>query len=72
MSDFDVDTPSLDRGHEAIRLAVVAAIANLQQNVADTTDGFTLTDVIFDLLNTVMATLDAHAARIAALEAPTP
>lgn len=57
-SDFDVNEPSLDRGHEAIRLAVIDAIASSQQNC--------------DLLNTVVAAIADHETRLAALETPTP
>lgn len=71
MPGFDIDSPSPDRGHEAIRVAVVQAITDLGQNVADTADGFYLTDVIFELLDTALTQVADLEARVAALEATT-
>src|SRR3954447_21149960 len=58
---FDIGTPSKDRGHEAIRQAVVQAIA-------DVGDGFSLTDVLFELLDAAMAQIDALNIRCDALQ----
>lgn len=59
MSDFSIDTPSPDRGHEAIRVAVLQAIGDLQQNAADTADSFYLADVLFELVDGLLAQVDA-------------
>ena len=58
---FDVNTPSKDRGHELIRQAVVQAIS-------DVGDGFSLTDVLFELLDAAMAQIDALNIRCDALQ----
>jgi len=58
---FDVTRPSLDRGHEAIRLAVVQAIS-------DVGDGFSLTDVLLDLLTGQAQQIDALNIRCDALQ----
>ena len=65
---FDVDTPSPDRGHEAIRVAVVEAVADLRRNIADTADGFYLADVIFEFLDAVLLAVDDLTVRVETLE----
>jgi hypothetical protein len=56
---FDVNTPSPDEGHEAIRVAVLTAIDNSAVNVEE---AYFLADVLFELVNGLTE-------RIAALEA---
>lgn len=63
MSDFDINTPTPDDGHEAIRLAVVTAIENLNYNTGDVSLSLSLADTLFSLL-------DALTTRVAALEPP--
>lgn len=67
MPAFDLHTPSPDDGHEGIRLAVVAAIADLG-TTAD--DSYFLTDLLFDLLSSAFTAIDDLTARLAALETP--
>lgn len=75
MPDLDLNQPLPDRAHDAIRAAVVQAIADLG-------DTLTLTDVLFDLADTAITTdteskqergklqqrLDYLTARVAKLE----
>lgn len=68
MPAFDIDTPSPDDGHEAIRVAVVEAIADLRENTAGVGDAYWLTDLLFDLLGSALVAIDDLTARLAALE----
>lgn len=68
--DFSIDTPSADRGHEAIRVAVLAAIADLSQNIADVGDSFSLTDALFGLVDSLLTVTNDLTARVTALETP--
>lgn len=61
MPDLDLSQPLPDRAHEAIRVAVVQAIT-------DGEDSFTLTDVVFQMLDGLLVTVDDLTARLAALE----
>lgn len=63
MPDFDIDKPSPDDGHEAIRVAVVNAIEDLNYNTDDIGLSLSLADTLFSLL-------DGLTARVAALENP--
>ena len=68
----DLDQPLPDRAHEALRVAVVEAIANVARNTADAQDGLDLTDVCLELIDAIFAQLDDLTARLDALENPTP
>lgn len=63
MSDFSIDTPSPDEGHEAIRVAVVQAIENLGYTTDDSALGLDLVDTLFALIDQLMARLDALEAK---------
>jgi hypothetical protein len=65
-----VDEPLPDRGHEALRQSILATLADLQQNAADTTDSLTLTDILFEQFGSVLAQIDALQQRVAQLESP--
>lgn len=65
---FSVDTPSPDEGHEAIRLAVVAAIQDLAYTTDDAALGLDLADTLFALLDSAMVANDALAERLGVLE----
>jgi hypothetical protein len=60
----DLNQPLPDRAHEALRAALVAALADLGQKTTDSADSFDLLDVAFELI-------DALGARLDALENPT-
>ena len=66
---FDINTPSPDDGHEAIRVAVVAAIEELGWNTSDVGASFDLLDTLFVLLDSALTANDALAAQVADLEA---
>jgi len=66
---FDMHVPSPDVGHEAIRLAVLQAIADGQTNAGGVDDTYFLTDLLFSLLDSAFASIDDLTARVAALEA---
>ncbi len=67
MPDFDVNTPSPDAGHEAIRVAVVNAIEELGYNTADVGSSFDLVDLLFAYIDDLLASHDAQRIRIDAL-----
>lgn len=48
---FSLDEPSDDAAHESIRVAVLAAIADLATNSAGVADAYFLTDLAFSLLD---------------------
>lgn len=65
MTAPDPGTPFPDAGHEAIRQWVQGALGGVD-------DAYFLTDLLFDLLNSALTTIDDLTTRIAALEAPGP
>jgi hypothetical protein len=75
----DYRTPSPDAGHEAIRAPLAKAIDDLVAATSGVSDSYMLTDLIFSLLDGVMAAADKQAtdltaltARVTALEPPPP
>lgn len=61
MTAPDINTPSPDDGHEALRLAMVAAIGRVEDRAA----------TIWQLMQELQATVGGLAGRVAALEAAT-
>lgn len=68
MSEFDITRESPDAGHEAIRLAVVQAIENLDYNTGDVSVLLELIDQLFTFLDESLAQRSALAARLDDLE----
>lgn len=66
---FDINTPSPDDGHEAIRVAVVQAIEDAASNASGVDDAYWLTSTLFDLIGSLLSANDALTARVDALEA---
>lgn len=63
----DYRTPSPDAGHEAIRAPLAQAIDDLTAATSGVSDSYMLTDLLFSLLDGVMAAADDQAAQIADL-----
>lgn len=59
-----------DRAHEALRTELLAAIDAGQTNSVGVDDSYFLTSVLFDLVDSLLAQLDALQQRVAALESP--
>ena len=64
---FDVNTPSPDDGHEAIRQAVVGAIEELGTANAGVGDAYWLVDMLFSMVDGLYVQLDLLTARVDAL-----
>lgn len=59
MSEFDVNVPSPDEGHEAIRVAVVAAIEELGYTADDSMLGLDLVDTLFVMIEGLLDRVSA-------------
>ena len=57
MGDLSQEFP--DRAHEALRAELLAAIAAGQENAAGVDDSYYLTDVLFDLIDSLLTQLNA-------------
>lgn len=66
MADISGNYPDL--AHEALRTELLAAIQSGQDNTAGVDDSYYLTDVLFDLINSLLTQIDALQQRVAQLE----
>lgn len=64
----DYRTPSPDAGHEAIRAPLAQAIDDLRDASVGVDDAYFLTDLLFSLVDTLLADVAALTARLAVLE----
>jgi hypothetical protein len=69
---FDIDTPSPDDGHEAIRVAIVQAINDLSDTSAGVDDAYWITDLLLGMADGLYTAVSDLTARVDALEAAAP
>jgi hypothetical protein len=60
--------PSRDRGHEALRQDILAAVADLQLNTGDVQSGLELSDLLFQFIGQLLDSVDALNIRADAAE----
>jgi hypothetical protein len=60
--------PSRDRGHEALRQDILAAVADLQLNTGDVQSGLQLSDLLFEFVGQLLDDVSALNTRADAAE----